>query len=226
MSALPILYSFRRCPYAMRARMALFVAGITVELREVKLANKPPELAKASPKATVPVLVLNDGTEIDESLAIMRWALKQSDPEGWLSGDDTALIERNDGPFKRALDRYKYPTRYPDEAHGDEDTFRFAHRSHGLAFLEELNTRLSGDRQLCGSTRSLTDFALFPFIRQFANTGRDWFDAQGLPHVHEWLEAHLSSPLFAAIMPKFTPWKTGDAPIIFGPKAAPAMVNP
>ncbi|MEM6585435.1 MAG: glutathione S-transferase [Pseudomonadota bacterium] len=226
MSTLPILYSFRRCPYAMRARMALFVAGITVELREVKLANKPPELTQASPKATVPVLVLNDGAVIDESLAIMRWALEQSDPEGWLLGDDAALIERNDGPFKRALDRYKYPTRYPDEAQGDEDTFRFDHRSHGLAFLEELNTRLSDDRQLCGSTRSLTDIALFPFIRQFANTDRDWFDAQGLPHVHEWLEAHLSSPLFAAIMPKFTPWKAGDAPIIFGPEAAPAMVNP
>ncbi|MEL7517961.1 MAG: glutathione S-transferase N-terminal domain-containing protein, partial [Pseudomonadota bacterium] len=161
MSALPILYSFRRCPYAMRARMALWMAGITVELREVKLANKPPELAKASPKATVPVLLLPDGTVLDESIAIMRWALERSDPEGWLVGNDAALIERNDGPFKRHLDRYKYPTRYPNEANGDEDTFRYDHRSHGLAILEDLHTRLGESKQLCGPTRTLTDVALF-----------------------------------------------------------------
>lgn len=217
MSALPVLYSFRRCPYAMRARMALWVAGITVELREVKLANKPPELAEASPKATVPVLVLPDGTVIDESLSIMRWALDQSDPEGWLDRDDAASIARNDGPFKRSLDRYKYPTRYPDEAGDDEDTFRFDHRAHGLAFLEELNTRLGDAKHLCGPARTLTDIALFPFVRQFANTDRHWFEAQGLPHLHLWLEAHLASDLFAAIMPKFTPWKAGDEPIAFGP---------
>lgn len=217
MSALPILYSFRRCPYAMRARMALWIAGIMVELREVKLANKPPELAEASPKATVPVLVLPDGTVIDESLAIMRWALEQSDPESWLAGDDTALVTRNDGLFKRSLDRYKYPTRYPDETGGDEETFRFDHRAHGLAFLEELNTRLADALHLCGPNPTLTDIALFPFVRQFANTDRDWFDAQGLPHLHLWLEAHLASDLFAAIMPKFAPWKAGDEPIAFGP---------
>ncbi|MEM7689939.1 MAG: glutathione S-transferase [Pseudomonadota bacterium] len=217
MSAHPILYSFRRCPYAMRARMALWVAGITVELREVKLANKPPELLETSPKATVPVLALNDGTVLEESLSIMRWALEQSDPEGWLAGDDAALIARNDGAFKRHLDRYKYPTRYPDEAGGDEETFRFDHRSHGLAFLESLNTRLADSKQLCGPARTLTDIALFPFIRQFANTDRDWFDAQGLPHLHLWLEAHLASDLFANVMPKFAPWKAGDAPTFFGP---------
>ena len=225
MSALPILYSFRRCPYAMRARMALWVAGIAVELREVKLADKPAELAQASPKATVPVLRLPDGSVIDESLAIMRWSLAQSDPEAWLAGEDTALIARNDGPFKRALDRYKYPTRYPEEAQGDEDTFHFDHRSHGLAFLEDLNTRLADSAHLSGDTRTLTDIALFPFIRQFANTDRDWFDAQGLPHLQTWLEGHLASDLFARVMPKFTPWKAGDDPIAFGPEAAPAMVK-
>ncbi|MEO1648789.1 MAG: glutathione S-transferase [Pseudomonadota bacterium] len=223
MSTLPILYSFRRCPYAMRARMALWVAGITVELREVKLANKPPELAQASPKATVPVLVLPDGssqgTVIEESLAIMRWALEQNDPEGWLAGEDTSIIERNDGPFKRALDRYKYPTRYPDEAAGDEETFRFDHRSHGLAFLEELNSHLAVSKNLSGPNRMLTDIALFPFVRQFANTDRDWFDAVGLPLLQLWLEEHLASDLFAAIMPKFNPWKAGDAPITLGPEA-------
>ncbi|MEL6531198.1 MAG: glutathione S-transferase [Pseudomonadota bacterium] len=217
MSTLPILYSFRRCPYAMRARMALWIAGVTVELREVKLANKPPELAEASPKATVPVLVLADGSVVDESIAIMRWALDQNDPESWLDGDDTALIRRNDGAFKHSLDRYKYPTRYPDEAKGDEDTFRLDHRTHGLAFLQELEGRLGSCAQLGGDKRTLADIALFPFIRQFANTDREWFDAQGLPHLQEWLEGHLGSELFKQIMPKFAPWKAGDEPITFGP---------
>ena len=139
MTELPILYSFRRCPYAMRARMALWVAGITVELREVKLAAKPPEMLEASAKGTVPVLVLEDGSVIDESIAIMRWALEQNDPEGWLAGDDAALIARNDGPIKRALDRYKYPTRYPGEALGDEDSFRLDHRTAGLTILRDLD---------------------------------------------------------------------------------------
>ena len=216
MTKAPILYSFRRCPYAMRARMALWSAGIAVELREVKLANKPPELAEASPKATVPVLVTHDGV-IDESIAVMRWALGQNDPEGWLAGDDPALIEEADGPFKHHLDRYKYPTRYPDEANGDQETFRFDHRAHGLAFLQELDTRLGDSKQLCGPARTLADIALFPFIRQFANTDRDWFDAQGLPHLQLWLEGHLESDLFKAIMPKFAPWKEGDEPILFAP---------
>jgi len=217
MTDLPILYSFRRCPYAMRARMALWVAGVAVELREVKLADKPPQLAQTSAKATVPVMALPDGTVLDESIQVMRWALERADPEGWLAGDDAALVARNDGPFKRHLDRYKYPTRYPDEANGDEDMFRYDHRAHGLAFVQELNRRLADTKQLCGATRTLTDIALFPFVRQFANTDRDWFDAQDVPHVLLWLEAHLASDLFKAIMPKFTPWKAGDEPTVFGP---------
>ena len=216
MTETPILYSFRRCPYAMRARMALWVAGITVELREVKLAAKPPEMIEASPKGTVPVLVLEDGSVIDESIAIMRWALEQNDPEGWLAGDDAALIARNDGPFKRALDRYKYPTRYPDEAGGDEETFRLDHRTHILSMLLDLDRRLGGSAHLCGDRRTLADIALFPFIRQFANTDRDWFDEQGLPHVQEWLEQHLASDLFESVMPKFAPWQAGDPPNTFG----------
>lgn len=217
MSGLPILYSFRRCPYAMRARMALRVAEIAIELREVKLAAKPPELIEASPKATVPVLVLSEGPVIDESLAIMRWALAQHDPEGWLAGDDTALISRNDGPFKYHLDRYKYPNRYPDEAAGDEATFRLDHRTHGLSVLLDLDARLGMSEYLRGSRPTLADIALFPFVRQFANTDREWFDAQGLPHVQGWLERHLASELFKAVMPKFAPWQAGDPPIRFGP---------
>lgn len=219
MTEKPVLYSFRRCPYAMRARMALWVSGTIVELREVKLADKPDALREASPKATVPVLVLPDGTVIDESIAIMRWALAQNDPEGWLAGDDASLIARNDGPFKQHLDRYKYPTRYPDEARGDEETFRLDHRTHGFAILQKLDAELGSSKNLRGDRRTLADIAVFPFVRQFANTDRDWFDEQGLPHVQEWLEAHLASDLFAAVMPKYPPWKAGDAATAFGAPA-------
>ncbi len=206
---LPVLYSFRRCPYAIRARLALWMAGMTVELREVKLAAKPPQLIAASPKATVPVLVLADGTVIDESLAIMRWALGRSDPEGWLAGDDAALIAANDGPFKHHLDRAKYPGRYDEDGATD-------HRAAALALLAPLEVRLAQAPCLCGEVRSLTDMALFPFVRQFAAIDPDGFAAQPLPRLQAWLEAHLASDLFAAIMPKFTPWKAGDAPILFG----------
>jgi glutathione S-transferase len=210
MSEVPILYSFRRCPYAMRARMALWVAEIAVELREVKLAAKPPELREASPKATVPVLVLTDGTVVDESLAIMRWALAQHDPEQWLAGDDAGLIAVNDGTFKHHLDRAKYPGRYEDEDGTD-------HRAEALALLRPLETRLENAPYLCGDQRSFTDIALFPFIRQFAHIDRDWFARQPLPHLQHWLDQHIASDLFAAIMPKFAPWKAGDAPMRFGP---------
>lgn len=213
MRTLPILYSFRRCPYAMRARMALWVAGIAVTLREVKLAAKPPELAEASPKATVPVLVLTDGANagsvIDESIAIMRWALVQHDPEAWLAGDDTALIAANDSAFKHHLDRAMYPGRY------EADTID--HRAEALALLHPLEARLENAAYLCGSRRSITDIALFPFVRQFAHIDRAWFARQPLPRLQGWLEAHMASDLFAAIMPKFAPWQAGDVPIRFGP---------
>lgn len=215
MTQLPILYSFRRCPYAMRARMALWISGTTCELREVKLANKPKELIEASEKATVPVVVLPDGTVIDESLDVMRWTLEQNDPEGWLEGADEALITRNDGPFKHHLDRYKYPTRYPDETGGDEEKFRLRHRADGYEILRDLDARLANQEQLCGDKRTMADIALFPFIRQFANTDRAWFDAQDLPHFQRWLEGHLASNLFKAIMPKYAVWQAGDEPVTF-----------
>jgi glutathione S-transferase len=213
-TALPVLYSFRRCPYAMRARMALWVAGVTVELREVKLAAKPPELAAASPKATVPVLVLADGpnagTVIDESLAIMRWALALHDPECWLAGDDPALIAANDGLFKHHLDRAKYPGRYGEDGATD-------HRAAALALLAPLEARLAATPCLTGESRALVDIALFPFIRQFAAIDPAWFGAQPLPHLQAWLERLTACGLFTSIMPKFVPWKAGDAPIRFGP---------
>lgn len=206
----PVLYSFRRCPYAMRARMALWAAGITAELREVKLAAKPPALIAASPKGTVPVLVLPDGTVIDQSIDIMRWALEQSDPEGWLAGDDPALIAANDGVFKHHLDRAKYPGRYDEDGVTD-------HRAAALGLLAPLEERLTGAVGICGQARTLTDIALFPFIRQFAAIDPAWFAAQPLPNMQAWLERLSTSDLFAAVMPKFAPWQEGDAPVLFGP---------
>lgn len=206
MTALPILYSFRRCPYAMRARVALLASGQSCEIREVKLSAKPPELAAASPKATVPVLCLPDGKVLDESLDIMRWALGLGDPENWLDRDDPALIGANDGPFKHHLDRYKYPERHGSDAE--------VHRAEGLALLGQLERRLVRP-YLCGDRRGLVDIALFPFVRQFAEVDRIWFDAQPLPEVRRWLAGLIGSDLFAAIMIRLAPWKAGDAPIPF-----------
>lgn len=206
----PVLYSFRRCPYAMRARMALRVAGVVVALREVKLADKPPALLAASPKATVPVLVLADERVIDESLDIMRWALAQHDPEGWLAGEDAGLIAANDGPFKHHLDRTKYPGRYDEDGVTD-------HRSAALSLLAPMEARLGEAPFLGGVTRGFTDIALFPFIRQFAAIEPAWFAAQPLPHLQGWLSRLLDSPLFASVMPKFAPWQEGDVPSLFGP---------
>mgnify|MGYP003365867862 CR=1 FL=1 len=195
---LPILYSFRRCPYAMRARMALTISGVGFDLREIKLSAKPQAMLDVSPKGTVPVLVLPDGTVIDESLDIMRWALMQHDPEGWLGRDDPALITANDGGFKQALDRYKYPERYDHDAP--------THRMRGLAFLEVLDHRLSAAGQLCGPSRGLADMAIMPFVRQFAAVDSAWFEAQTLPHLKSWLEGHLQSDLFERIMVRYAPW--------------------
>lgn len=204
----PILYSFRRCPYAMRARMALLASGTACEIREVALGAKPEALRAASPKATVPVLVLADGTVIDESLDIMRWALAWADPELWLGGDDGALIAANDGAFKFHLDRYKYP-----ERHGSDP---IAHRAAALEILAGLEPRLSAHANLCRDARSLTDIAIMPFVRQFARTDPDWFDAQPLPALQAWLARHLASPLFEAAMARHQRWQAGDAPKMLG----------
>ena len=205
--ALPVLYSFRRCPYAMRARLAVAVSRQQVELREIKLSAKPPAMLEASPKGTVPVLVLPDGAVIEQSLEVMQWALAQCDPEGWLERDDAALIERNDGPFKHDLDRYKYPERHGSDA--------LAHRESGMVFMRELDERLAAGPQFCGEARGLADMAVMPFVRQFAAVDAEWFDRQPLPHVQRWLAEHLESDLFASVMGKFAPWREGDLPVVF-----------
>jgi glutathione S-transferase len=205
--ALPVLYSFRRCPYAMRARMALIVSRTQCELREVSLKDKPVEMISASPKATVPVLVLPDGKVIDESLDIMLWALRGNDPQNWLKpptgslDEMLALIAATEDPFKTHLDRYKYAVRY-------DDTDPDFHRSEGLKFLNRLNTRLTEHRHLFGTTPALADYAIFPFVRQFANTDRPWFDAQPLPALQTWLAGYLESKLFAVAMVKRSIWKS------------------
>jgi len=205
----PILYSFRRCPYAMRARLAIAVAGIECELREVVLRNKPPELLAISPKATVPVLQLPDGAVIDESLDIMLWALRKNDPEDWLNSDGTdragmfELIRLSDTQFKHHLDRYKYPDRFTDGPPAD-------HRAAGLAFVASLEARLAEHAMLCRERACIADYAILPFVRQFANTDRQWFDATPHPRVHRWLGEFLASTSFAAIMRKYPPWQAAS----------------
>lgn len=207
MNATPILYSFRRCPYAMRARMALLISGSDFVIREVVLRDKPAALVAASAKATVPVFCLPEGAVIDESIDIMRWTLRQNDPENWLAGDDAALIQRFDTQFKDHLDRYKYAERYKADP--------IAHRDAGLVLLHDLEARLSAHPNLCGPDRTLGDVAIMPFVRQFAAVDRAWFDDQPLPRTQNWLARHLASPLFERAMVRLAPWAPDDAPIIW-----------
>jgi glutathione S-transferase len=194
--------------------MAIRMSGVTVELREVVLRDKPEALRLVSPKATVPVLCLADGRVLDESLDIMRWALNLADPLGWLHADSAttdALIARNDGPFKRDLDRYKYGTRYPDS---DVTT----HRDAGVAWLSELDARLRDRPEGAGLVvdhLTLADIALAPFVRQFANTDRAMFDALPLPHLQRWLTAILGAPVFTEVMAKVPQWTPGQTPVCF-----------
>lgn len=208
MIALPVFYSFRRCPYAMRARLALTVSEARCEIREVKLSAKPEALLEASEKATVPVLVLPNGEVIDESIEVMRWALAGNDPEEWLERDDPALIAANDGPFKHHLDRYKYPNRY-------ENCDSAEHRAGAMEHLQVLEDRLADQPYLSGERRGLTDLAIMPFVRQFAATDREWFAAQPVPKLQSWLAALLGTDLFKFTMDKLVPWAPGDEPVYF-----------
>jgi glutathione S-transferase len=197
-----VLYSYRRCPYAMRARMALAYAGIAVEIREISLREKPASMLAISPKGTVPVLQ-SDGLVIEQSYDIMKWALRQSDPDQWLSKDTESLIDewvaKNDGPFKKLLDQYKYPDRYPDVQL--EETL-----SQAVAlFLGPINEQLKTN-YLLGPKISLADVALFPFVRQFAMVDPDWIDQSGLNFLKQWLNEHIESPLFLSVMQKYPTW--------------------
>ncbi len=209
---LPLLYSFRRCPYAMRARLALDCAGAPCVLREVDLKAKPAEMLAASPKGTVPVLVLPDGTVIEQSLDIMLWVLKRNDPNGWLTPDtgDLAdmllLIGEADGPFKDHLDRFKYHVRY-------DGVDREAEWRGAVTFLEQLEGRLAGGA-LFGSRSSLADMAIFPFVRQLANSDRARFDALPLARLQRWLDGHVSTERFQRIMHKRPAWQRGDEEIV------------
>ena len=199
MVALPILYSYRRCPYAMRARMALKLAGIDVEIREISLRDKPAHMLQVSPKGTVPVLVLADGTVIEQSLEIMQWALKQhalgANIHAGAGASVLALISENDDAFKRALDAYKYPERYPNKTQSQ-------HRADGEVFLQKLENMLQDNLYLFGATPSLADIAIFPFVRQFAAVDDAWFDLAPYPKLQVWLKGFIESELFVSIMEK------------------------
>ena len=202
---MPLLYTYRRCPYAMRARMALLVAGRAFEAHEIVLRDKPAALLAASPKGTVPVLCLNDGRVIDESWAIMAWALVGEAAPGWWaraqSAENLALLAGNDGPFKQHLDRYKYP-----ERHGNTD--RWLHRAQAAELLQALNARLGHSAQLGGATPCATDIAVFPFVRQFAAVEPAWFAMQPWPALQHWLTQWLATPLFAAAMARLPSQQT------------------
>ncbi|MDO9166075.1 MAG: glutathione S-transferase [Rhodoferax sp.] len=210
----PVLYSFRRCPYAMRARLALLASGQVCELREVVLAHKPAALLEASAKGTVPVLVLPDGQVVDQSLDIMLWALRRNDPPHGLPANSDALtdalqlVARCDGEFKFHLDRYKYPSRF-----GLNDVAM--PREGGASYLSDLNTRLTAHRHLLGELESLADVAIAPFVRQFAHTDATWFGSQLWPALQAWLAAFENSPIYEQVMKKYPPWEPGQPPVIF-----------
>ncbi len=213
-SKLPILYSFRRCPYAIRARLAIAYSGQSSILREVLLKDKPDAFIRCSPKATVPVLQLEDGAVIDESLDIIDWALTRNDPDNWLPRSSSEhvitdqLIEENDVHFKPLLDRYKYAVGHPEKTEQ-------AHRMEGEYFLRILEQQLSENRYLIGLRVTLADVAIFPFIRQFAGVDSKWFNESPYPHLKTWLQQWQASPLFQSVMVKYPQWKPGNPQMIF-----------
>ena len=210
-----ILYSFRRCPYAMRARLAIAYSGIQVELREVVLKDKPASLIEISPKATVPVLLTAEQTVIEESIEIMEWALLQNDSENWFQQlseqqkeQGKALITDNDGKFKYYLDRYKYADRFPEHS-------ELYYREQGELFLQKLEELLHQHRYLLDEQITWTDMAILPFIRQFASVDKAWFDNAHYPKLQNWLQQFLDSELFKSIMPKFKQWHESDKAVLF-----------
>ena len=209
---LPILYSFRRCPYAMRARMAIHISSQKCEIREVLLRDKPTSMLEYSSKGTVPVLVLQSGEVIDESLDVIDWALNLNDPDNWQRSKDNEntkeLIKINDGEFKHHLDRYKYSKRYDNE----DPEF---HRKKCLSFIEKVNSELQNSKYIFDDAISYIDISLLPFIRQFRIADNEWFDELPYENVKSWLSNFLNSELLESIMSKHDLWKEGDEVTIF-----------
>lgn len=214
--ALYRLYSFRRCPYAMRARLAIVLAELKVELREIVLKNKPAQMLAISPKGTVPVLELveTDGSSrrvIEESRDILQWALEQHDPQAVLDVEPAsaqALIEQNDNEFKHWLDRYKYSDRYPELS-------QLEYRERGEVFLQVLETLLAKHRYLLGDTISSADIGIMPFVRQFAHVDQEVFYQLPYPHLQQWLRDWLQHPAFQQVMVKLPAWQEGDPLVVF-----------
>ncbi len=199
----PILYSYRRCPYAMRARMALAYAGIPVEIREISLREKPLSMLAISPKGTVPVLQYED-LVLEQSLDIMKWALSQHDPDAWITDENSAkaiaLINANDGPFKKLLDQYKYPDKFPNT--NVTDVLAEALEEH----LRPLNAQLSETKFVLGPKLSIADVAIFPFIRQFHMIDESFFGLNQLDALKRWLNGRIESKLFLSVMQKYPVW--------------------
>ena len=206
---LPTLYSFRRCPYAIRARLAIKYSKIIVELREVLLAEKPKEMLNCSAKGTVPVLQLMNGEVIDESLDIMKWALQYNDPENWIPENveeikvTQQLIDINDNEFKQHLDHYKYADRFPEQP-------MEYYRNQAESFLRILENKLNQNEFLIADKISLADVAIFPFIRQFVYVDKNWFDQSDYKKLQLWLEYFLTLDLFESVMEKYPRWQSGD----------------
>ena len=208
---LPILYSFRRCPYAMRARMVLLHSKIQCEIREIKLSNKPKEMLAISPKGTVPVLILENGDILDESLDVMLWAIEQGNLRNLFNSGKKEildLIKINDGEFKDAIDRYKYSSLYPEKP-------MIEYRKMCELFLEKIESYLEKNKFIFGKNISLADLAIFPFIRQFCRVDIDWFNSSLFKKIKEWTLFFEGSENFIDIMRKIKPWTTGDKPTLF-----------
>ena len=216
-SDLPILYSLRNCPFAMRARLALYKSKQVVELRDVVLKNKPAQMITASAKGTVPILVLNTGKVVDESLDIMLWALHENDPENLLLTTQAesqleqilALIHRFDREFKTCLEQYKCAKRY-HESNIEQC------RQACEVYINDIERRLSEHTFVMGDQESVADIAILPFIRQFARVERQWYLQSPYPNVKKWLSAYLQSPLFTKVMAKHPLWQKGNDITLFG----------
>ena len=208
----PILYTFRRCPYAMRARFAIRSSQIIVEVREIQLQEKPSEFLKSSPKGTVPVLITNSGEVLEESLDIINWALNINDPHNWLAKgkleyqEIIKLLDDLENKFKTNLDKYKYPSRF-------SGVDQYLYRDKNLCFLKKLNSYLENNKSLNGEHLTLLDYAIFPFVRQFRNVDQEWFEKLNFSFLNKWINQIIDSEEFSSIMKKFKKWEPNDVPI-------------